>query len=48
MQTIMKIVGIINEIPPNPKMKFELSLSKFREMRNTVAVKRGIAHMINL
>ena len=48
MQVIMKIVGIINETPANPKITFALNLSKFRETRNTVAVKRGIAHMINL
>src|SRR3989338_5006268 len=44
----MKIVGIINAAPPNPKTKFELTLSKLRETRTAVAVKRGIAHMINL
>ncbi len=48
IQAIMKIVGINNEAPPNPKIKFELSLSKLIETKNTIAVKRGIAHIINL
>jgi len=44
----MKIVGIISEAPPNPKIKFELTLSKLRDTRIAVIVKRGIAHMMNL
>ena len=35
----MKIVGINNVAPPNPNIKFELTLSKLREPRNTTAVK---------